>query len=548
MQILFIILQVLGAVALFIYAMKMVSDNLQAISGDGFQLTLNKLTRNNFTTFVTGTIFTTSIQSSSAASIFFLSFVNAGLINLKKAFSLIIGANIGTTLTLWLIFADLQFNLLYLALPLLIIAVPFYTSYNRNRRLIGGVMIGFTMIFFALYFLKTFLPDITDIQILQTYLYTDYSWIYARYLLFIIFGLILTLVIHFSSASIAISVLLVDKGLPLELAAMMILGANIGTTFTAQLASFIGNKSTRIVANFHTYFNVASALLFFFIVPYIIPFLQQYISNSSIVLISFDTITNAITAIIALIFLNPISEYFNKKHGKILGAKSKSIERMNFITVPYGNNANLYLNDATKNIMRLAAISRRTIQTLGRMITESDDQKFKILKERVLMLENESDEIEEEITTFLMKIYNLDINESKARRINQLMVICHHLESISDIAIKMTMIHNKRRKSNSFITPNLRIHMTKMQQELNLATSFLFQNLSSPNNEIDIEKSREIEHNINRLYKAAEADLIKSIEKDKLGTLSALYYKELIQNYEYIGDHIYKANMALTKD
>ena len=87
-----------------------------------------------------------------------------------------------------------------------------------------------------------------------------------------------------------------------------------------------------------------------------------------------------------------------------------------------------------------------------------------------------------------------------------------------------------------------------MQQELNLATSFLFQNLSSPNNEIDIEKSREIEHNINRLYKAAEADLIKSIEKDKLGTLSALYYKELIQNYEYIGDHIYKANMALTKD
>lgn len=546
MQILFIILQALGAIALFIYAMKMVSDNLQAISGDGFQHTLNRLTRNNFTTFLTGTIFTTSIQSSSAASIFFLSFVNAGLINLKKAFGLIIGANVGTTLTLWLIFAGLQFNLLYFALPLLIIAVPFYTSYHRNKRLIGGVMIGFTMIFFALYFLKTFLPDIADLQFLQTYLHTDTSWIYARYLLFVFLGLVLTLVIHFSSASIAISVLLVSKGLPLELASMMILGANVGTTFTAQLASFIGNKSTRIVANFHTYFNVASVVIFFFLVPHIIPFLHQYIPNSNILLITFDTITNVFTAIIALIFLNPISDYYNKKQGKALA--TQTFGKMNFIPVPFGNNANLYLNDATKNILRLAAVSRRTIQTLGRMITESDDQKFKILKQRVLQLENESDEIEEEITAFLMKIYNLDINESKARRINQLMVICHHLESISDIAIKMTVIHNKRRKSNSFITPNLRVHMSKMQQELNLATSFLFQNLSSPNDEIDLEKSREIEHTINRLYKTAEADLIKTIEKEKLGTLSALYYKELIQNYEYIGDHIYKANMALSKN
>lgn len=546
MHILLIILQALGAIALFIYAMKMVSDNLQAISGEGFQHTINNLTRNNFTTFLTGTVFTTSIQSSSAASIFVLSFVNAGFINLRKAFGLIIGANVGTTLTLWLILAGLQFQLLYIALPLLIVAVPLYVSYQRNRRLIGETMIGFTMIFFALYFLKTFLPDIADFHFIQDLLNSQSSWLYARYLLFIVIGLLLTVVVHFSSASIAISVLLVTKGLPLELAAMMILGANIGTTFTAQLASFVGNKSTRIVANFHTCFNVFSALLFFFLVPFIISFLQQYIANSHILLITFDTIINVVTAIIALLFLNPISEYFEKK--QIKTQESKRLDKMNFLLAAFGQNANLYLNEATKNILRLAAISRRTIQILGRMITESDEGKFKILKQRVLHLENESDQVEEEITSFLMKIYNLEINESKAIRINQLLVICHHLESISDIAIKMTAIHNKRRNSNSFITPNLRAHMSLMQQELNLAISFLYQNLSSSKDEIDLEKPREIEHRINQQYKLAEADLIKTIEKDKLATLSALYYKELIQNYELIGDHIYKANMTLSKN
>lgn len=545
MQVLIIILQILGAIAFFIYAMKLVSDNLQALSGDGFQNALNRLTKNNFTTFLTGTIFTTSIQSSSAASIFFLSFVNAGLINLKKAFGLIVGANVGTTITLWLIFAGLQFNTLYFALPLMVVAVPLYISYNRNKRLIGGIIIGFTMIYFALYFLKTFLPDFTELQFIQDFIYNNLEQRYLTYLLFIFLGLILTLIIHFSSASIAISVLLVSKGLPLELAAMMILGANVGTTITAQVAAFIGNKSTRVVANFHTIFNVATAVIFFFITPFVVHQLSSFMTNNYILLITFDTITNVLMAILVLIFLNPLAKY---AENKLVIEQENTTKKLQFVNVPFGNNPNFYLNDATKSILRLATVTRQTIQTLGRMITEGDDQKFKILKQRVLQLENESDEIDQEITNFLLKIYNLDINESKANRINQLMVICHHLESISDIAIKMTVIHNKRRKSNSFITPNLRIHMSHLQQELNLAASFLIQNLSSSNHEIDLEKSKEIERNINILYKNAEADLIKTIEKDKLSTLSALYYKELIQNYELIGDHIYKANKALGKN
>ena len=198
-QLLLLILQLFGAISLFVIAMKLVSDSLQALSGDRLQYTINRLTKNNFTAFLTGTLFTTSIQSSSASSVFFLSFVNAGLINLRKAFALIIGANIGTTITLWLIVAGLQFNLLYIALPLLIIAVPLYISQFRNRRLIGTIFIGFSMLFFALFLMKSFLPDFTQIDLLQKYIsqYQDFTFFSA--ILFLIIGLVLTICIHFSS-------------------------------------------------------------------------------------------------------------------------------------------------------------------------------------------------------------------------------------------------------------------------------------------------------------------------------------------------------------
>ena len=543
-QLLLLILQLFGAISLFIIAMKLVSDSLQALSGDRLQYTINKLTKNNFTAFLTGTIFTTSIQSSSASSVFFLSFVNAGLINLRKAFALIIGANIGTTITLWLIVAGLQFNLLYIALPLLIVAVPLYISQFRNRRLIGTIFIGFSMLFFALFLMKSFLPDFTQIDLLQKYIsqYQDFTFFSA--ILFLIIGLVLTICIHFSSATIAISLILVSKGLPMELAAAMILGANIGTTFTTQIASFVGNQSTRMVANFHTFFNVCSAIIFLFFIPYIIQFLENFISNPNILLIGFDTITNIVMGVIFLLILNPLCDFIIQK---VNLSEDKNIKNLNFINIPFGNNPNLYLNDANRSILRLATVTRQSIQTLGRMITESDEEKFKVLKHRILELENESDEIETEITDYLMKIYDLEINHTKANHIQQLLNICHHLENIGDIAIKMTIIHNKRRKSNSFITPNLRLHLSHLQQELNLATTILIQHLSSSNQEIDLEKSKQIECNINAMYKNAENDLIKIIEKGKLPTLSALYYKELIQNYELIGDHIYKANKALIK-
>ena len=157
MHLFILILQLFGAIALFIFAIKLLSENLQALSGSNFKRTLNTLTKNNFSTIVTGTVFTTAIQSSSAASVFILGFVNAGLINLRKAFGLILGANLGTTLTLWLVYFGMKFDLVQIALPLTLIAFPFYLSKKRNQRKIGGILFSLSLLFLALYFLKTFL-------------------------------------------------------------------------------------------------------------------------------------------------------------------------------------------------------------------------------------------------------------------------------------------------------------------------------------------------------------------------------------------------------
>ena len=257
------IIQLFGSIALFIFAIKLLSENLQALSGSNFKRTLNKLTKNNFSTIVTGTFFTTAIQSSSAASVFILGFVNAGLINLRKAFGLILGANIGTTLTLWLVYFGMKFDLVQIALPMILVAFPFYLSKKRNQRKIGGILFSLSLLFLSLYFLKIFLPSIENHPNVQDFFTHLANYGLLTNILFIVFGIILTIIVHFSTASITIAVLLASKGLPIELAAMIVLGANIGTTFTAHLVAAIGDKYTKVVAAFHTFFNAIVAIIFF---------------------------------------------------------------------------------------------------------------------------------------------------------------------------------------------------------------------------------------------------------------------------------------------
>ena len=181
------------------------------------------------------------------------------------------------------------------------------------------------------------------------------------------------------------------------------------------------------------------------------------------------------------------------------------------------------------------------------MITESDEEKILVFRERILELEKEGDQLEREVNEFLNEIADLDLPNENTIAIHQLITLCHHLESVGDIAIKISSIHRRRRMTNSYFTPKMRTYLVEFQNNLDQTTRILNQNLNETQEEVSIKQAEFIEKTINTIYKDAEANLMKTIEKEKLLTTSALFYKDLIQNYEILGDHLYKANATIVK-
>lgn len=545
MQIVLLLLNIFGAVSLFIYGMKVMSEGVQRASGRQLQVFLNKMTRNPYSGAFAGTIFTTALQSSSVVSILTLSFVNAGLLNLRKAFSIIVGANVGTTLKLWFIIAlGATWHIETLALPIVAIAIPFFFFRNQKTREWANFAIGLALIFIGLYFLKEFLPDFSSHDYLHQLIekYTGKTTI-INSLIFILIGVVVTFLFHSSSVFTLFAAVLVTKGMPLEQAAMMMLGANIGTTSTALIASTIGNRESKIVAWFHFFFNLIGVVIFFFFVPSIISLLKKYISeDGEIILVSFHTLFNLISALLILPFLNAIVSYVSKKF-----LKEDAGHSLKLIGRPFGPTAKMYVYEANREVIKFAGITRQIISNLGRMITESDDEKFEELRQRVYTLEKESDELEKSILNYLNTIYTYEMTGEVALNIHRLIDICHHLESIGDIALKTASVHKERKKNNSFITPKLRTHLIELHDSLSVATTTLVQNLNETQGKVNLTEAKSNERSIDKRFKEAEDALLKAIDKDKLSALSALFYKDLIQDYELIGDHLYQANKALGK-
>ncbi len=546
MQSFLLILNVLGSVSLFLYGMKVMSEAMQRSAGGQLQQFLNRMTQNPYSGVLAGTIFTGALQSSSIVSILTLSFVNAGLLNLRRAFSIIVGANVGTVIKLWFIIGlGMVWHIESFALPIIAIAITFFFFRNQRAKEWAEFSIGLALIFLGFYFLNTFFPDLSKHPLFQEYI-MEYgaSSSYTSSLTFILIGIIVTFLFHSSSAFTLLAAVLVSKGMNLEHAAMMVMGANIGTTSAALLASTVGNRASKITAWFHFFFNLAGVALFFFLVPIILDLLKTIISSDGeILLVSFHTFFNVVSALLILPFVNSIADWAEKKYLN----KSNDQSALKLIGRPFGPTAKMYVYEANREIVKFAGITRQIINNLGRMISESDDEKLKELKNRIFTLEKESDDLEKSILNYLNSIYHFEMSGEVALNIHRLIEICHHLENIGDLAIKIASIHKERRKSNSFITPKLRELLLELQDSLSMATTTLVQNLNETNGKVDLMEAKQIEKSIDKKFEQAEDALLKAIESDKLSARSALYYTDLIQNYELIGDHLYQANKALGK-
>lgn len=537
-----IILNSIGAIALFLLGMKMMSDNIQQASGVRLRRFLNSMTQSKFKALLAGLGLTSIIQSSSAVSVLSISFVNAGLLNLTRAFAIIIGANIGTTLTLWIVSLGFEIKLSSLSLVILALAIPFYFLGNVKFKKWASVSIGFALMFISLSLLREYLTPLAENQyVYDLFLKLDPNVGFNQILL-IIAGLVLTMIVQSSSASTSIMVVLYTLGLPIEACAMMVIGANIGTTSTAQIAAIIAHKHARYVAYFHTFFNIVGGIIFYFISFPIIGFLHQNITDDFLILALFHTIFNVVTAIVVYPFLDKISSFIYKN--KLDTSQGESLQMMHS---PFNVTPEIYIYEATNMLSSFAGNIKQTISFLGRMITESDEDKFLQLHQRIVFLEKEGDKLDDEILSFLDKVFLMDISGANFQRINHLINVSKELENIGDLAIKTSYTHINRRKSSSFITPKLRTLLLEIQDALSAATTQFIQNLNEVQLDPSLPQSKKQERRINELYQEAFDALMVAVDKNKIKPLSAMHYRELIQNYELIGDHIYKANKSLIR-
>ncbi|MDO5654944.1 MAG: Na/Pi symporter [Flavobacteriaceae bacterium] len=534
------ILNSLGAIALFLFGMKIMSDGIQLAAGLRLRKFLNSMTNTKLRAVLAGLGLTAVIQSSSAVSVLTLSFVNAGLLRLISAFGIIIGANIGTTIKLWIIALGFEINFSNLSLAIIAIAVPLYFLQKLKMRHWATFLIGFALIFIGLDFLSQNLSILAKENFMYEIFKDKDHLSYFNGLLFLLSGLIITVLVQSSSASTSIFLVLYSLGFPLEACAMMIIGANIGTTVTAQIAAYVGNTYAKFTAHFHTLFNIFGAVVFFFISGPLILWLDNIFGDKYLIIAAFHSIFNVVTAILIFPFLEKIVSWFRKKN-------VKNIQSLQMMHSAISITPEIYIYEANNLLGTFAGNIKQSVNYLGRMITESDPEKLLELHERIIQLEKEGDAMEGQIKQYLNQLYEMDLSGKNSQKIHYLISVSTELENIGDLAIKSSHTHLLRRQSNSFITPKLRTLLIQIQDVVSSATTHLIQNLNETENDPKLTIPKKFESEINQLHHLAFDALMAVTEKHKIKPISAMYYRELIQNYEIIGDHIFKANKALIK-
>ena len=275
------LLNILGALAFFIFGMKMMSEGIQRAAGSQMRSILRSMTKNRYLGVFTGFLITALVQSSSATTVMTVSFVNAGIISLVESAGVMMGANIGTTVTGWIIaILGFKVKLSAYSIPLFAIGVPLLFSKTGKRKYWGEFLIGFAILFLGLSYLKGAIPDLGGEALAFVEGWAEYG-IFSR-ILFVMVGALVTVIVQSSSAAMAITLTLVYAGwLPIEVAAAMVLGENIGTTITAELASLIGNTQSKRSARIHSLFNIIGVCWMVLLLPFFIDFLSTFVQNFS---------------------------------------------------------------------------------------------------------------------------------------------------------------------------------------------------------------------------------------------------------------------------
>ncbi len=568
------IFTLLGALGMFLYGMNLMSSGLQKAAGDRLRGLLSAMTSNPFKGVLTGLGITSVIQSSSATTVMVVSFVNAGLLTLAQAIGVIMGANIGTTVTAWLVsWLGFKADISILAVPLMLLGFIFSNSKKNQRQNIGELIVGFCLLFLGLSFMKESVPDLNETPQVLEFVRSWAGHGFASVLIFLAFGTVLTLVLQSSSATMAITLIMLSMGfIPFDMACAMVLGENIGTTITANIAAAVGNTQAKRAAMSHTIFNVFGviwALIFFkpflALVGKIIEALFGLPNPAAEgFAVSGQNTPDATAALYGLSMLHTL---FNTINTLILVWCVRFIEkaviwiikapknndneafRLKYISAGPLATPELASDQAFDEIIHFAQISKNGLAYAKAAIRESDTDKFEELRGKLVKYEEISDRIEYEIASFLNAVSVGDISEETSKRIKSMYKIIGELESLGDSGESISRILSRRNIHKKTFDQDTVKKLEDMAAAVENAYDAMIANLNSAHKGqlAEISNAYNAEDRINNLRNYLRDSEIEEIESGRKNYQTSVYYMDVVSEFEKMGDFIINISQTLEK-
>lgn len=586
-------LGLLGAVGLFLYGMKVMSEGLQKAAGDRLRNILSAMTRNRFTGTVTGFFITALIQSSSASTVMVVSFVNAGLMTLAQSMAVIMGANVGTTFTAWIIaLFGFKVDISAFALPLIGLAVPLLFSSKSKTKSIGEFTIGFAFLFMGLDMISNYVPDLQSNPEMFAFLQKYASMGFGSVLIFTLVGLLVTMIIQSSAATFAITLIMCSKGwIDFPLACALVLGSNIGTTITPLLASMSGNVAAKRTAMGHLLFNLLGTV---WVLAVFYPFvdlnswiteeigqgnpcaLYQYVSdlkatnpdiydhlyanslptNDGVILhhramiaqlqvsVSFGlSIFHTVFNLINLSIMIWLTKVYVKIVELLVPAKHAGDDefQLKFISGGILSASELNISQAEKEIHVFAERVARMLPMARDLVTKKDgSDEFNKVYSRLEKYEEISDRMEIEIANYLNRCAEGRLSNQSKRRIAAMLSIDSEIESIADCALGVGKILLRKQQSNVDFNEEIYKNIDTMFDYVGRATDNMMKLLSNLEHQQEntIITSYNCEREINNLRNILRSNNISNINEHHYEYQSGIYYMDIISTLEKLGDYI----------
>ena len=551
---LFEILTLVGSLGFFIYGMKIMSEGIQKLAGAKMRSVLGAITNNKFAGIFTGFFTTSVIQSSSATTVMIVSFVNAGLLSLRQAIGVIMGANIGTTVTAFLVLG-LGFGKLSLAtyaLPLIALGLPLIFFKRDNLSSLGDFIIGFALLFMGLEALKTSVPSFDQGGFYNLIEPLTNQGIFSV-IIFVFVGTFVTILVQSSSAAMALTLVLCTKGLPFEFAAAIVLGENIGTTITANIAAIIGNIHAKRAALAHLIFNLIGVLwmlVFFYFftenIEYVVktnsnwfPFdtsSKQSIESSTIQwsLALFHLTFNILNTLLLVWFVKNIE----KAVVKVISSKADDDE---IFQLKYFSNTTLSsefsILEVKSELLKFIGITSKMNTFLKSLILETEKRKFSKILQKIKQYEEITDRIEDEVSEYLTKASETVSTQKTNEEIKSILSIINDLESIGDIYYSLSKLLERKSENKIYFVPIQRNNIIDM---INKVEDFfgLLKNHIENTNEKSSKKIKTEKNNLKKFHYDLKKDHLMNISQSKYSIKSGVIYSDILSGLEHVTSHI----------